>query len=374
MENVIPVNMCGSMSYVPIEFPKDEGSHYKDTRYGNSTYKRWYEWWYFNGKLKTTDNRNFGYMIVVFHFKYKGILIPQGNMLIIDLDNKKSCFSYWNANPVLSTFSQERLDIQLKRLFKDNNFYKFHAYSSTQDSDLTDIYSVVTKGKAKIEPGKNRREEKSNMGLDLTLERDLKIKPFLINGNGIMNMPDGGDSYYYTFPHLKTDGKITLGNETFEIASGDSWMEHQWGDFNINEFGWEWFSLRLENKIDANVFIHIDKNKKVVNAVANFIMPNDERKVLNKDDFSVTAREGIWMYNAEELSDHSGINKCFEGMTYPQMFMLDFPSMELSATIKSISPLQYGYWYWEGYCNVYAKWKGEKLSGFSYTELYYPKK
>ncbi|MCP4974709.1 MAG: hypothetical protein GY931_00990, partial [Maribacter sp.] len=208
----------------------------------------------------------------------------------------------------------------------------------------------------------------------LTLERDLKIKPFLINGNGIMNMPDGGDSYYYTFPHLKTDGKITLGNETFEIASGDSWMEHQWGDFNINEFGWEWFSLRLENKIDANVFIHVDKNKKVVDAVANFIMPNDERKVLNKDDFSVTAREDIWTYNAEELSDHSGINKCFEGMTYPQMFVLDFPSVELSATIKSISPLQYGYWYWEGYCNVYAKWKGKKLSGFSYTELYYPKK
>ena len=77
-----------------------------------------------------------------------------------------------------------------------------------------------------------------------------------------MKMGGGGDSYYYTTPHLETSGKITVGDEIFEIVSGDSWMDHQWGDFGDKGFGWEWFSIRLENGIDANVYIHVDHNKK----------------------------------------------------------------------------------------------------------------
>lgn len=382
-DDKIPNRMSGSMRYVEIGFPRDEGDHYLDPRYGDKTvYKeKWWEWWYFNGKLKTTNNRNFGYMVVVFHYKSKGTIVTSGNMLITDLDNKKSYFSCWPANHDLSILSQKKLDIQLKGFLSDGttidngNFYKFHSYSSKPDTKTTDdTYSIITKGKALIEPSKGREEEKSNMGLDLILERD--IEPLIINGNGIMDMPDGGDSYYYTFPHLKTGGKISVGNETFKVASGDSWMDHQWGDFDLINYGWEWFSLRLENGIYANVFVHVDKNRKVVDAVANFVMPDNERKVLRKDEVFVTAREDHWTYNAEELSDHSGINDIVKDkeMNYPQTFTIDFPSIELSVTAKSVFPLQYGYWYWEGFSNVYATWNGEKLSGFSFTEIFYPVK
>ncbi len=428
--------MSGSMDYVEIEFPRDEGDHYRDPRYMEpEKYKQWYEWWYFNGKLQTTNNRNFGYMVVVFHYTFKDEKtnkyqeLMDGNMLISDLDNEKSYFSAWplwlidpdNPNlsvPYFSSFSKEKLDIEVmgypkeSKAYEDfmkrvaagesiggaldetaiDHFYKFHSYSSKSDTNQIDMYEIKTKGRAIIEPGKiskkyfdNMREvylnkvfEKirgkySNMGLDLTLKRDMK--PLIINTHGILDMAEGGDSYYYTFPHLKTGGTITIGDNTFEIASGDSWMDHQWGDFDVKEFGWEWFSIRLENGTYANIFIQVDKNKAEVSKVANFVLPGEaEPIVMKKDDFSVTARKAHWTYNAEDLSDYSGINVGYDGVTYPQEFVLDFPSIGLTATITSEFKHQFGFFYWEGFSKVEATWNGKKLSGFSFTELIYPQK
>ncbi|GJQ59996.1 MAG: hypothetical protein D8M57_17280 [Candidatus Scalindua sp. AMX11] len=414
-----PNRMSGSMDYVEIGFPRDEGDHYQDPRYKErDEYKQWYEWWYFNGKVQTTNNRNIGYMVVVFHYtvkdpetnKYQDIM--DGNMLICDLDNKKSYFSAWPifADPQYletlynvinnSNFSHEKLDIDLKGLLGDgktvdsNNYYRFNSKSSngkTKTKDI-DIYEIKTRGRAIIEPGRiskeyldnmreiyskkvfeKIREKYSNMGLDLTLELDSE--PVKINRNGILDMADGGDSYYYTFPHLKTGGTITVGDETFKIASGDSWMDHQWGDFDVKDYGWEWFSIRLENGIYANIFIQVDKDKNEVKKVANFVLPDrPEPEVIGKDDFSVTAREDLWTYDKEALSDYSGINAGYEGMTYPQEFTLDFPSIGLCATIKSEFPHQFGFWYWEGFGKVEATLNGKKLSGFAATELIYPKR
>ncbi len=532
--------MSGSMKYIEIEFPKDEGDHYKDKvhRYMvPEKYKQWYEWWYFNGKLMTTDKREFGYMVAIFHYTVKDplnddnrILIADGNMLISDLENKKSYFSawpLWSTDPEYSNdtksssnlsvlhslnFNKEKLDIKImgypigtgkfKKVaekviggseFDDamdetaidkDNFFKFSSHSPSIPGNIIEKkgdkkYVIKTKGRAIIEPGRDIEDAKGNiikkedfdkivteyyenirnnendfkkivnkcidaikmrnpnmlkdeipkkaeevadkdikkqarkkafneihykysdMGLDLTLELDME--PLLINGHGILNMPDLGDSYYYTFPHLETVGKITVGKETFTIDSGDSWMDHQWGDFDVDteKSGWEWFSLRLRSKDDekyriyANVFIHVDQDHNVVgsdkaDSVASFFMPDGSRPVLKLKEnlsetgedgfFSVTkvkkTEDGAWKYDEDELSDYTGINKDYKGKIYPQKFEFDFriEGKKLAVVLESVFKHQFGFYYWEGFSNVTAEWKdGEELTGFSFTEIIYPK-
>lgn len=201
-------------------------------------------------------------------------------------------------------------------------------------------------------------DNNTNLKLDLMFEPESS--KFLINGNGLMPMPNHTNSYYYSIPHFKTTGKITINDKVYQVSlnPGDSWMDHQWGDFSVQYFGWEWFSVRLNNGLIANIFLNIEFNTmKVVNGLASILLPNGEKKYISYEDFTVN-RDDYWF--DEKLS-----------LSFPMTFSFNFPSLGLSLKNVAAFPAQEVHNYWEGYCDVLGVYNKQDVNGFSYTELVY---
>jgi predicted secreted hydrolase len=64
---------------------------------------------------------------------------------------------------------------------------------------------------------------------------------------GILEMQNspGDASYYFTLPNMRTGGTIVLNGENLPIT-GLTWHDHQWGNFNLVNLKWDWFSLRFD--------------------------------------------------------------------------------------------------------------------------------
>ena len=138
------------------------------------------------------------------------------------------------------------------------------------------------------------KNEKSALSIDLVLEPTTE--PFLINENGLLPMPGNTNTYYYTIPRFKTTGNISINDNTYKINTtpGESWMDHEWGDFLVNDFGWEWFSVRLDNGLIANIFLSVEfKTKSIVGGLANIILPTGEKRYIPYKNFIVT-RDNYW--------------------------------------------------------------------------------
>ena len=329
---------CANLPYFPLEFPRDEGAHFKNIPY---SFSRLIEWWYFNGFIETTDGHKFGYDVAIFHpaiNKDKIYAKPFLHIQIADLDNKKS-YGYSGEFPInYGRFSTTTLAIEL-----DDVFGLWRGLLSNEIVYTLEA-NVVDGGTA--------------LGLNLTLEPTSSI--FLINENGLMPMMDDTNSYYYSIPHLKTSGTLKINQASYQIndAVSDSWMDHQWGDFSTEKSGWEWMSVRLKNGLVANIFMNIEyKTKKVVGGLANIILPNGEKRFISYKDFLVK-RENYW------LDPKLGIE-------FPMMFKFTFPTIGLYVESSAAFPEQELNGYWEGFSNVKANYLTEMVDGFSYVELVY---
>lgn len=325
-----------NLPYFPLKFPRDEAAHYKNTPYD---FNQLIEWWYFNGKITTTEGKNFSYDIALFNpaaaMRDGVITKPMLHMQLADIDNKKSYGTATSYPANTGKISTKSLNIVI------NDNY------SLQKKTLNgkEIYIL----KAKDHDG------------DTSLKFDLILSPaspvFLINENGLMPMPNDTNSYYYSIPHFQTTGTIKINDSTYQIT-GDSWMDHQWGDFKVQENGWEWFSIRLNNGLLANIFLNIEyKNNSVIGGLANIILPSGEKHFISYKDFKVT-RDDYWF--DEKLS-----------INYPMTFNINFPQLGLEIKNIAAFPEQEQHGYWEGYCNVSAVYQKQDVGGFSYTEIVY---
>lgn len=330
-----------SLPYHPVIFPRDEGAHYKNIPY---SFNQLIEWWYFNGKMTTDEGKNLSYDIAFFNPAMKfsnGTVIarPSLHMQLSDLDNKKNYGIATDYKINTGAVSTEKLDIIL-----DNDYF-------LQKSTINgkEIYILKAEG------------HQGNQTLKFNLMLEPKTLPFLINGNGLMSMPNETNSYYYSIPHFATTGSININDATYHInkQAGDSWMDHQWGDFHVQENGWEWFSIRLENGLIANIFLNVEyiNNHRVIGGLANIILPSGEKHFISYDNFNIT-RENFWFDSKLSIS-------------YPMTFNIDFPSLGLKIKNVAAFPEQEMHGYWEGYCDVSAIYNQKSVKGFSYTEIVY---
>lgn len=330
-----------SLPYYPVVFPRDEGAHYKNIPY---SFNHLIEWWYFNGKLTTDEGVNFGYDIAFFNPAMKfsnGTVItrPSLHMQLSNLDSKKSYGTATDYKINTGALSTEKLDIHL------NNDYLLQKVNINGK----DIYILKAEG----------HQGNQHIKFDLMLEQTTP--PFLINGNGLMPMPRDTNSYYYSIPHFDTTGSVSINDAHYHVNKqvGDSWMDHQWGDFNVQEHGWEWFSIRLENGLIANIFLNVEyiNNHRIIGGLASIILPSGEKHFISYDDFNIT-RDNFWFDTKLSIA-------------YPTTFNIHFPSLGLQIKNIAAFPEQELHGYWEGYCDVSAIYKQKPVKGFSYTEIVY---
>ena len=328
-----------NLPYLPLDFPRDEGAHYKNIPY---SFERMIEWWYFNGSLITDNDQHLSFDVAMFNpaVAVKGSVLtkPMLHMQLADLNNKISYGVAKNYFLNEGKFATDKLNITVK------NDY------SLQKTKINgkEVYLLKAEGS----------QENTLLKFNLVLEPNAPV--FLINENGLMPMADETNSYYYTIPHFRTTGTVTLNEETYQIQQnpGDSWMDHQWGDFNLEANGWEWFGVRLNNGIVANIFLifNFDSNN-VISGLANVILPSGEKRFISYQDLEVR-RDNYWL--DPELS-----------VLYPTTYQITIPSLGLSFTNVAAFPEQERHGYWEGYCMITGTYDQQDVTGFSYTEIVY---
>jgi predicted secreted hydrolase len=168
----------------------------------------------------------------------------------------------------------------------------------------------------------------SGPGLQVSL-RQRPEKPYALNGDGtgVIRQSLAGSSYYYSATRMRASGTFGVGGTTVAI-SGESWFDHQWGNYRDDPraFNWDWFSCRFDDDTELMLYQFLDrKTGRPLARFANgtFVEPNG-RTV------------GIASFRA----DHGSQALRAAGRRWPLDWLLDVPALKLSERVRAIVPDQ----------------------------------
>lgn len=320
-----------NLPYYPIQFPRDEAAHQADVPYPVGTMS---EWWYYNGKLTSTNGRQFGYYLSYNRFQVdffgNKFVVPRLEIQITDIDNKVVYGTVLMPQENETEFSTNKLHI------KFNNDITLNKNQNTYEVNV----SIPSKQGTQL-----------HLNLHLTPTRDV----LLINGNGIGDMWSGTNSYYYSQTHLNTSGTMAIGNEKLTIDANKSlsWMDHQWGDFiiipGVNQ--WTWSSVQLENGLEINLGEVLDpqdpKAKKPLGSAASIVMP-----------------DGSHVYTRNlKVTPHPD-----PSYKHPLRYSIEIPDIDLQLELNSFVPGQDVNGISEGISEATGIFQGKAVKGHAYAE------
>ncbi len=294
------------------------------------------EWWYYTGRLKTTDERAFGIEAVVFHVPR----LPLARFA-----------EFWVAHyAVLNEATGE--------------FF----YDQTRTAELGSTSAAAYEGFDVTTPlvqmrGSGGRDElhavmeNGRFGLDLMLTDTRGA--VLHNGNGYAPFGHGESAFYYSRPRMTAMGALEIDGETTAV-SGQFWFDRQWG-MSINDpFNeWDWFSIRLDDGIDIMLYAFPASGGGL--ALGTYIPSMGEERALSAEDFVITP-------TASWRSPHTGV-------LYDVAWTIELPHEALTLIITAVAEDQELDTrettlniYWEGLCVVGGYRGAETVTGHAYVE------
>ncbi len=300
---------------VLVQLPQDDAAH-----------DNYMEWWYYNGHLETDSGDRYN-----FHFAFFIVdtMITQSVAHISLLDQQTG-----------RHYTDQKITPGKPARNIDNGF----------DIGLEGWQTVGGNGNDRL------LTSSSDFRIDLLLKE--ASPPVMHGGSGLLNFKLAGTSYYYSRPRMEIQGKLELGGEK-KAVTGLAWFDHQWGDFDVNKLGWDWFALQLDDGTDIMVYLLFDPDHQPVLHTASFTQ-GGKTEIINATDFSVEATDN-W------TSEHSGIK-------YPMGWNLKIPNRKVELTLKPIanasefdSRATTNKVYWEGAINIEGSHSGKgfvELSGY----------
>lgn len=199
-----------------------------------------------------------------------------------------------------------------------------------------------------------------NVQFDLLLE--LEKNPFILNGNGKINM-EGGKSFYFSLTRLKTSGSIIKESNLIPVT-GISWMDHQWGNFRVIKRNWDWFSFQMDDNTDYNLYSFRNKKNKTLKQFANILdeksKPYLQRKmIISRDDWWQSQKTLHWYATSWKI-------------TIPEQKDTFFITAKMkNQELFSKNKFDFLPSYWEGACTVTKKTADGKLvHGTGFTEQF----
>jgi predicted secreted hydrolase len=153
-------------------------------------------------------------------------------------------------------------------------------------------------------------------------------------------------------------GLFKIGDDIREVT-GIAWFDHQWGDFQVNQLGWDWFALRLDDGTDVMLYNLFDASGLPVLG-SGTLSRGGISKVLSTDDYKVTPTDS-W------ISSKTGIE-------YPMDWLVEIPAQSMKLKVTPViresefdgRPTAYVV-YWEGPVEITGSHVGEgfaELSGY----------
>ena len=288
----------------PVLLPKDDAPHADAT----------VEWWYYNGHITTLAGAPYGFHFVVFQVRPPGL----GTVGVAH---------------VALTDPQQRTYITDQRLT-----------FGTPIAQAADSFAFTIGGWT-LQGGKGRDAFQADAGafqLGAVLQ---ETRPSVLHGgSGYVSYGDGSGSYYYSRTRMSVSGSLTLQGAIHPVQ-GEAWFDHQWGQFQPQAIGWDWFALQLEDGSDVMLYTLRDVQGNALSDFGTLVSPDGNAKTLSGADFSLTPGNA-W------TSPKSGI-------VYPVDWMVTIPSKGLTLKLTPLMPESEfdgarttGNSYWEGEVSV----------------------
>ena len=323
------------------EFPRDHGSH--------DAFRT--EWWYYTGNLSTKEGRAFGYQLTFFR---RGIPAEQ----IKTQPSKWSIAQLYLAHFAITDLSNERFH-HAEKLSR--------AGLGKAGAEADRLHVWIDQWRVESSPPSDHHVLSASDGA-MSIQFDLlpEKAPVVHGSSGISRKgaEPGQASHYYSFTRLATTGRVTIGQETFELT-GTSWMDHEFGsaDLGKNLVGWDWFSVQLGNQTELMLYRlrRADGSADPVSS-GTFIDHAGKTQHLSINDFTL-----------EPLSHWSSPAS---HAVYPQRWRLTVPSKQLSLELtplmaeqELITSRSTQVTYWEGAIEARGAMSGAAIKGLGYMEL-----
>ncbi len=320
-----------------LSFPTDHGSH--------PSFKT--EWWYFTGHLTTTSGRNFGFEVTFFRValddvpenpsRWRPQQLYPAHFAISDPSTGRFHFreKVARVGPGLAGSEQGSLNVWSQN------------WSARLEGEVFLVRAAV--------PG---------MKLELQLE---SRKPPVLHGEGGFSRKGprpNQASHYYSLTRLEGRGSLELEGESHEVRAA-AWMDHEFMSdlLSLEEVGWDWFSLQLENGEDLMLF-----------------------QVRRRGDSESTTVSGTWVSSTGESSTLSGPGieltplefwkSPVTGGNYPVAWRIRIASRQLELEVRSVMPNQElitlrstGVIYWEGQVEASGSQEERAIRGRGYLEM-----
>ena len=92
--------------------------------------------------------------------------------------------------------------------------------------------------------------------------RQRPEKPYALHGggSGLIQQSLGGISHYYSATRMRAAGILRTQGKRLAL-SGESWFDHQWGDYRNDPraFNWDWFSCRFDDRSELMLYQFRDR-------------------------------------------------------------------------------------------------------------------
>jgi predicted secreted hydrolase len=316
--------------YKPIEFPADESSHDCIV-----------EWWYFNGHLIDTNDREYSFMSCLFKVDAKKVNIP----FLSKTPFKTSYFSH----SIVSDLNNKTFNHRISplSLISDDSFSKPELYINYINPTIKNSYTncVIEKTSQSVYHLKNE-----DIDLDLTSVKE----PLLEGGKGFLDL-NSKTTYYYSLTNLKTSGRIKVGKDWIDVT-GKSWMDHQWADAAYSKDKWRWFSVQLDDDTEIICCMYDDGHVKT--CFADISRADDTQE--HYREVEIVPLGKYWTSQKSKA-------------VYPLAWKIKIPAknieLRLTAKIEDQEILFGSINYWEGPLLVEGDFGKEKVKGVGFMEL-----
>jgi predicted secreted hydrolase len=242
-----------------LQFPRDYGSH-PDLQT---------EWWYITGHAKNSAEREFGFQVTFFRSRVDA---AQG---------LRSAFAARNL-----VFAHAAVtDLEGRVLLHDQRIARAGfgvASASEADTDVRLRDWSLARGE---DGSYSARIPAGEFSLDL---RFTPTQPVLLQGKAGLSRKgpeEAQASYYYSEPQLRTQGRLTLKGQAFDIG-GTAWLDHEWSEalMHPEAVGWDWIGMNLDDGSALTAFRLRRRDGSALWAGGSFRTRDGALRVFNSDE------------------------------------------------------------------------------------------
>ena len=303
-----------------IIFPDDEAPHMDPL-----------EWWYYHGTLEDENGSQYGFHFVIFQARQ-----PESEFLAYQ--------SHAAVTDITGRAHEEAVRFALNEQPQPESGFAFDVGGWTLTGDAGQhAFAAATE----------------TYSIDISVQA---TRPHTLHdGDGFLIGLDGW-TYYYSWTRMDAAGILTVNGQDLTVT-GEVWMDHQWGDFQVrgNPAGWQWFGVRLENGVDImvvetrgidgqitafgtmtdanNVQTHIENNQVTIQALG---------------EWRSAVTSGVYPAGWRVSIPTHGVDMTLTPVLDDQEFTLTFPPSNN---------------YWEGLVESEITFNGEVVEGRAYVEL-----